>query len=292
MFRARNIRRPRGRSQIQRRAKLQVSEQDLADRQAPEADPPPFIICTLQRTGGTNLTDHLKRLSALGMAEHEPFNLPRIHGHITRAWREWSDLAALAAGVRAVCARRGNIKHCVEMVPWEITETLLAASRAADFRHLFLYRRDTVGRILSMEYARRTQVWGPLHIEKAAHDARAFEKPLDAPALIEHETRCIELLDRAWAQLREAGAEPVALAYEDLYGADEALASQALARVLRGLGLSRGAKADAALLAELRGRGDQNTRERYTRFKGVDALRAEAAALPRPRFADRPGGGG
>ncbi len=44
----------------------------------------PFIIWTLQRTGGTNLTVRLVELSGLESFPHEPFNIERIHGHITK----------------------------------------------------------------------------------------------------------------------------------------------------------------------------------------------------------------
>lgn len=251
-----------------------------------EAPQRPFIIWTLQRTGGTNLTHHLKRRSGLGMAEHEPFNPPRSYGHITRAWKRTRDPDALEAAVRAVCARGENIKHCVEMVPRKVSESLLKASCEADFRHLLLYRRDTVGRLLSMEYAQRTKVWGPGHIDKAAGDALAFETPLDVPSLIAHEKRCIDLLNWAWRRLRKGGARPVALAYEDMYGPDETLALGVLSQTLRGLDLARG-PADAPLIAEVRSRGDQNTRDRYARFQGIDALRQQAAALPKLRFASQ-----
>jgi LPS sulfotransferase NodH len=245
----------------------------------------PFLICTLQRTGGTNLTNRLRRRSPFA-TEHEPFNLPRTWGAITRAWKATRDLPALEAETAAVCAGQPNVKHCVEMVPWTVTAVLVAASVAAGYRHLFLYRRDIVGRILSMEYAQRTKVWGPSHIDKAADDARAFETPLDVEALIAHETLCVRRLNRAWKALRAAGARPVALAFEDLYGSDEDAARAMLGRVLERLGLARDAAADAALLAELRVQGDQMTRDRYGRFPGVEALRAQVAALPKLRFSE------
>jgi len=246
----------------------------------------PFLIVTLQRTGGTNLTNRLRRRSSFA-TEHEPFNQPRTYGAITRAWKATRDLGALQTDVAAVCARPVNIKHCVEMAPWKVTAVLLAASAEAGYRHLFLYRRDIVGRILSMEYAQRTKVWGPDHIEKAAHDAGAFEAPLDVETLLAHESRCIGRLNRAWKALRAAGARPGALAYEDLYGTDEDAARAMLDGVLDRLGFARDAAADAALLAELRAEGDQMTRDRYGRFRGVDALRERVAGLPKLRLGGR-----
>lgn len=41
---------------------------------ATSANVKPFIIWTLQRTGGTNLAQRLVELSGLKGAQHEPFN--------------------------------------------------------------------------------------------------------------------------------------------------------------------------------------------------------------------------
>lgn len=242
----------------------------------------PFLILTLQRTGGTNLTFQLTRRSSWKLAEqHEPFNRPRVYGHVTKAWEENRDRRALDAAIAEICARLENVKHCVEMVPIKVTESLIDASIAADYRFLFLYREDPVGRILSAEYARRTKVWGPRHVHKVAEDAVAFETPLDVPLLIDREAKCIGRLNEAWKQLVAGGAKPVALSYEEMYGPDEARAWAGLSRVLAGLDLARGEAKDREILATMRGKGDQNTRDRYERFIGLDTLRERRATLPK-----------
>lgn len=83
---------------------------------------------------------------------------------------------------------------------------------------------------------------------------------------------------------QQAGIHPEALAFEDLYGPDTALARTTLVRVLNGLTLSRGAAEDEEMLITLRGAGDQHTRDRYARFQGIGDLRAGLDALPRPVF--------
>lgn len=249
----------------------------------------PFIIHTLQRTGGTNLTKHLNRLSSFPVArQHEPFNRPRVYGHVTRAWEADRDAEALYAAMRVILAGEENIKHCVEMVPWKITGALVDCATEAGYRHMFLYRRDALGRILSMEYAQRTKIWGPSHLDKLSGDAVAFETPLDVDALVANEARCNRLLNRTWNHLAAAGVRAEPLAFEDLYGPDAALAGAALTRILTHLGLSKGAEADAELLAILRGDGGQQTRDRYVRFQGIAELRDRLADLEQPVF-DTPG---
>lgn len=241
----------------------------------------PFLIVTLQRTGGTNLTFQLTKRSSWKLAEtHEPFNKPRIYGHITKAFLKDGNKAAVAAAMPEIAARQEIVKHCVEMVPFEITEALIDAFVAADYRFLFLYREDPVGRMLSAEYARRTKVWGPSHVHKVAEDAVAFETPLDVTGLMARERDCIERLNTAWRRLRDKGAAPVALSFEEMFGPDPDRAWTGLSRVLAGLDLARGDTADRKLLDTVRGRGDQNTRDRYARFIGLDDLRIQARTLP------------
>jgi LPS sulfotransferase NodH len=150
---------------------------------------------------------------------------------------------------------------------------------------MFLYRRDPLGRILSKVYAERTKVWGPSHIDKAENDAEAFVEPLDVDQLLKEETRNIDWLNRTWKELKAAKATLATLAYEDLYGPDADKAALSLARLLGTLNLSQGIEKDAAMLADLRGTGDQNTRDRYARFQGREALRAGLAGLPELRCA-------
>lgn len=87
----------------------------------------PFVIWTLQRTGGTNLTRQLVRLSGLPRTEHEPFNEGRAYGHVTAAWRKDRDALAMGAAMQEIAAEHQVIKHCVEMVPPEINGGLALA---------------------------------------------------------------------------------------------------------------------------------------------------------------------
>lgn len=264
----------------------------------------PFIIWTLQRTGGTNLARRLFEASGLpgtdgrplstgGLLDrvtdawklHEPFNYghgseDRPFGFASERFLKGGSPRELDAVTHAVCAHRLPLKHCVEMVPPEVTRSLAMASVRHGYRHVFLYRRNPLDRLLSMEFARRSGVWGPALKGSAAPDHEIFSRPLDVDALIAHERTSGERLEQTWQWLVTAGAQPLPLAYEDIYQpALPAQARERLMHLLHALGLGKGRESDNAFIDEIIGSGDQGTRERYHAFAGIDALREQLAAL-------------
>lgn len=253
----------------------------------------PFIIWTLQRTGGTNLTVRLVELSGLKSAPHEPFNEERVYGHITRAWNESRNLAALDAAVRQVIAKREVIKHCVETVPWEVTELLAKAAAQADYRHLFLYRESPLDRLLSLHFARVSGIWGPgMKTGKALTGAPEPPKapepdstpfnPLPVKILLQHERKCVGLLKKLWDMLEAANAMPIALAYEHIYhNRDLGQVGQMLRCILLQLGLSVADDVFTQWVKDVVGKGDQGTRQLYRQFPGYAELAKRCDDLPR-----------
>jgi hypothetical protein len=118
----------------------------------------PFIIWTLQRTGGTNLTSRLVEKFGLKETDHEPFNLGRLYGNVTKHWNDYKDAAVLHCSMQAIAAERNVIKHCMEMVPWEVTRALAEAAVHAGYKHLFLYRESPRDRLLSLHFVQKTEV--------------------------------------------------------------------------------------------------------------------------------------
>lgn len=232
----------------------------------------PFIIWTLQRTGGTNLTRHLMQRAKYPRPQHEPFNRKREFGHVTREWVQHEDTQRLEASMTEICSEEPCIKHCVEQVPWPVSVELARAAMLADYHHLFLYRRNALQRLLSVEYARRTGVWGRGHLNKAEQDDKAFEEPLAIRDMLAHEKRCNNLLQSMWNILTEAGADPKCVAYEDVYETDDDTAAETLLTILRNLGLSRGETSDHEFIRKIRTQGYQGTRDRYRRFRGIAEL--------------------
>lgn len=252
----------------------------------------PFIIWTLQRTGGTNLTAGLVELAGLKSAPHEPFNPGRRYGHITQAWRETQDRATLKEAVAEVAARGEVIKHCVETVPWEVTEALVEATHAAGYRHLFLYRQHANERLLSLHFAKQTNIWGP-DVKKLRELTSAPELtdkasapgeevgPVPVEKLLAHERFCLERLEKVWRRLQDLGAQPVAVSYEEIYRAPSPESTEtALARVLAGLGITVTPEELSVWTQSLVGQGDQGTRDKYHDMPGAHELIERAAKLP------------
>lgn len=262
----------------------------------------PFVIWTLQRTGGTNLARRLFEASGLpgtdgrppgtglfldGITDpwklHEPFNYgdsARPFGFASAAWVERRDRAALDEATETICRHRLPLKHCVEMVPWEVSESLAHAALRHDYRHVFLFRRQPLNRLLSVEYARRSGVWGPNLKGKAAPDDVVFAEPLDAERLTGHERYCSELLGRTWQLLSDAGESPLPLAFEDVYQCDDkALVRARLFHLLTVLRIARGA-GRGELVDGIVGSGDQGTRDRYEAFAGIEVLSRQIADSP------------
>lgn len=241
----------------------------------------PFVIWTLQRTGGTNLNRHLNMLSANDKYQDEPFNRRRECGAVTQTWLASQNKDALTQSMAEICRTRKNIKHCLERMPWALSGALIQASHSCGYAPLFLYRENPLQRLLSMEYAMRTKSWGPKKAAAQTDDASAFQAPLDVDKLIAHETRANQKLKKAWRQLRKVGAAPVAISYEELYSSDSALTRVALRRVFKRLGV---ATLDKQVIAAIRKTGDQLTRDRYSGFKGREYLEARLGELPELPF--------
>lgn len=233
--------------------------------------PVPFVIWTLQRTGGTNLTQRLVERSGLRGIEHEPFNIGRVHGDITKAWMEGKDDVALTKAMMGVISKRPVIKHCVEMVPWAVTRALADATIQAGYRHLFLFRQEPRDRLLSLHFARNTGVWGP-NMKKSELAPGVLVEPVPVAQLLSHERACLDLLTTSWTYLTRHGGQPRALSYEQVYRSSREQAKALLLLVLDDLGLSKNAEDDDDFVDLVLGNGDQGTRDKYAHIEGVDDL--------------------
>ena len=239
---------------------------------------PPVIVWTLQRSGGTNFVNRLARLTTTKKFEHEPFNKQRVFGHVTREWMEAAPGpgrdAALSAAIDEVLKSGVNIKHCVEMMPIEISEVLAEASAQARYGHLILYRRAIVDRLMSLYFARQTGIWGPGSAQKA--DQETLEKPLPpipVDELIDHEKKCLQNLNTVVAQLKRFGATYFVLAFEDIYDTENPEAAHAvLAASLDSLGIQLDRASFLKWVESVQSSGEQGTRSRYAMAPGYERL--------------------
>lgn len=125
----------------------------------------PWIILTLRRTGGTSLTAFLSGISKFPSIEHEPFNVDRTLGQITRDFRENGDIPAMEKAVAEALEDRPNIKHCFEIIPIEITRALIEEAQRRGYHFMVLTRRNEARRLASLFLAISTGAWGSDHAQ-------------------------------------------------------------------------------------------------------------------------------
>jgi hypothetical protein len=228
----------------------------------------PYIIFTFRRTGGTSLMSFMSQVSAFGMAPHEPFNNERVWGHITRAFKETGDVAAMEAAVRAKLAGTPNIKHCFEIIPQEITRFLIEEAVRLDYRIYLLTRRDEPGRMASLFTAMATGAWGP---EQAAEiypkviSGEIEPDPVDPKQMRRRMTQDARHLGQVLAMLRHRNVAYQWLVFEELYKGETPVEDQARA-IARDLGVEIAAD-DPRL--KLFTRGGQGSGKVADRIRGI-----------------------
>ena len=245
----------------------------------------PFAIFALQRTGGTNLAHALERRSNCTSAvDHEPFLSKRVYGHLLSDWKEHKDRARLQRGMAEILSKSINIKHCFEVVPAPVNDALISCAEDEGYRFLFLYRENAAARILSAEFARRSDIWGPRANTKIEGEDEIFAQPLDVEKLLAKETNNIMLANALWKRVNNGKNTAIAISFEQIYGEDREIASASVQGVLNALQLSQGPVADQDFVDGLRSRGNQGTRNKYARFRGYVDLVDGAKTLPKVNF--------
>lgn len=240
---------------------------------------PPFIIWTLQRTGGTNLAQVLFERSSHRGVQHEPFNVERLYGAVTQAWLDNEDEEALRVALGEILAEGVLIKHCVEKVPGALNRALAELATQAGYRHVFLYRRQALSRLLSYHFAQVSGVWGRNDAEAKTIEEGLFATPLPVEKLLNHERRCRGALRESFAAVLEAGGWPFIAVFEDIFQQSHQEASgQILTGLLQTLQLQRPDE-DAELFERLLKRGAQGTRDSYRRFVNYEDFAAAATSL-------------
>jgi len=227
---------------------------------------PPFIIWTLRRTGGTNLAQALFERSPHQGVQHEPFNEDRLFSQVTLDWLEHRDEQALRDALREICDRQVLIKHCVEPLPSELNTALAEISTQAGYQHIFLYRRQPLGRLLSLHFANVSGVWGKPQAGSAEIDQGIFRSPIPIEDLLRHEQNCRSELGRIFDLLVEQGETPRIAVFEDIYFNTEPQSAVAiLQQLFRALHLEQ-PEEDPQLFDRLLNNGSQGTRSKYRNF--------------------------
>lgn len=185
----------------------------------------PHIIWTMQRTGGTTLAGLLSTLSDFPGVEHEPFNHERLYGWVVRNWQTHRDTDDLTADITKALEKRPVIKHCYELLPPALNQTLLRVSTELGYLHIILDRRAEVKRILSLELAKQTGAWGgkeAREIFAEIKDGTRTLAPMDIEAALQHLEACQQRRRDLVALFQDAGIDPFVVYFEDVYSDFEA----------------------------------------------------------------------
>lgn len=191
----------------------------------------PWVIMTLRRTGGTSLTTFLSRVSTFPTIEHEPFNKFRLLGNVTQAFRDTGDISGLEASIGTALEKRPNIKHCIEVVPIEITRALIDAALERDYHFIVLARRNEARRLSSLLLAQATDVWDR---EKASEiyprivSGEIKPTPIDLDSVQGMVRQNALAMGRTLTMLRNRGINFDWLLFEELYEAADPVEKQAL----------------------------------------------------------------
>jgi hypothetical protein len=185
----------------------------------------PFIIWTMQRTGGTALADLLMEISEHKPAEHEPFNRDRQFGAVTIAWGENRNEAALTQALSTIFARGYLIKHTYELRGKGLNSAILSAAGEAGYRHILLSRRDEFSRLVSRFVAEANGTWFKDYASKIYGRIRTGERvvaPLSVGNMVAAYRHCRGMTEAIRASLKTLGGDCHEVDYEDLFTGEAA----------------------------------------------------------------------
>ena len=184
----------------------------------------PFIIWTMQRTGGTALTELLMEMSEHPGAEHEPFNWarksPRQFWPITDAWNKTRDHVALSGALDAIFARNVLLKHCYELLAMPFNQHLMQAAAKTRYRHIHLLRRDEMARLTSKFIAESQGTWFRDYARSVfaeVADGKRPLLPLPLDDMVAHFRHCRAAMQTVSGWLADLGDDSRLVYYEDLY---------------------------------------------------------------------------
>ena len=246
--------------------------------QSPNGNNTGIIIWTFRRTGGTNLTSAIIKSLGGKAVEHEPFNTDRVYGSITTQWKKTSNIDQLRASLREIFLQNISFKHCLEIIPMEMNSLLLELATEYGYKHLFLYRESAADRLLSLNYAMKTGIWGSKGQTPIEHAKDVFAEPVNISKLLNHEATCRHNMQIIYADLISKGGTPIAISFESIYKRSLQY-SKALVKELFEQITGDSPNPFELLYQNLVRHGAQGTSSDYVRFPGADELAIQADKL-------------
>ena len=240
----------------------------------------PFLLWTLQRTGGTAFADQLMSFSQHPRAEHEPFNWSRQRARefwpVVQRWMLTQDASDLARDLDAITHRGILIKHCFDLFPMPFNLALLDAAVRGGYRQVLLRREDEGGRLISKFVAESQGTWFTDYAREVFAEVRADRRqlrpvPVDQiVAQFHHARNMVEAMREAFAARKIDVAE---VTFEALYRGETAERTRAIATVLRHLGFAEG-DIDAQIVHLIKSTkgGGQNTGAVIDKVPNIEAV--------------------
>lgn len=239
----------------------------------------PFIIWTLRRCGGTNLGEALFKFSSYKAIQHEPFNSDRFFGWVTQDWIANKNRQSLENNIKSVLSSRPLIKHCFEIIPDELNLMLLKVSAELGYKHLFLYREFPTDRLLSLNYAQMTGVWGK-GLESKVNESDLLSREIPVAKLLMHERDCRSKLFSIKDRMSEIDVTPLNLTFESLYKSDYAYSSALVEETFKYLGVDF-EKVKGDFLRNILRSGGQGTKDKYLSFPNSSEFVAKSSKIER-----------
>lgn len=205
----------------------------------------PFLIITLRRTGGTTLASLMASMSSHETTMYEPFNSYRIFGQITLEFKETWNFSTLDASVANALMDTPNLKHCIDVIPFEITSSVVEEANRRGYHIIVLTRRNEVHRLASLFLAKATGSW------KAQDAAEIYPKiisgeitpqPINLKFVKRRIKDDIERINLLHSMLNDRQIGYQHICYEDFY-ADESAMDMTLRNIAQRLNIDQLANA-------------------------------------------------
>ncbi len=239
----------------------------------------PFIIWTLRRTGGTNLANALFGASSYKNAYHEPFNIDRKFNFVQNNWKASQDPEQLLLDVQQAFTGLPLIKHCLEVCPMPVNMAIMAEAARKGYKHLFLYREGAQERLLSLNFAQLTNVWGKEQVPEGGISDDVYKSEIPVESIIKHELNCRKSLASMYELLLKREQKVEEVSFEELYVQEKNSSKAKLDKIVDFLKLEKG-YFSSEVVNNILMRGSQGTKSDYLKFKRSDEFISEVSKLP------------
>ncbi len=162
----------------------------------------------------------IEKLSPCESVQHEPFNVDRVYGKVSRNYQENFDFKQLADDIQGIVALRVNIKHCIELVPVPVTMELVEAAPKEGYRIVLWNRENQFLRVVSLFLAEQTGMWennGRDRLARKLTAGLASTQPIPPAAFLKQSRNDATMWNNTIGFLEQTGIPFAYGTYENIY---------------------------------------------------------------------------